>query len=291
MRAVQTAAEDVDRISGGRVELASSTLHDLSIRWRAWRVPRLQSPSILIDGVDLRPQLPVPSIDLYLGSIADRTKEMIARIRGQKPHTLTLPLVVPDAQAPYLGYEKPRTWYPREVGAGSREVYDLVAAGAAALYAKRSRIMVNSKRQGLEGFISSGDEWSPFVREVRDLVLRLNYALPQSEEDRQELRAICERLVDFEAYTLDQLREELSTRPYALWRRLRLRTLDRIQHAEIPIGEGMELGGIDDEAEILFAGRLERHLLHYLVAPNIVQLSTLTCYAKLHPPVMVGMTF
>jgi hypothetical protein len=208
MRAVQTAAEDIDRMSGGRVELANSTLRDLSLRWRAWRVPRLQSPSILIDGVDLRRQLPVPPIDMYVGSMADRAKEMIARIRGQKAHTLTLPLVVPDAQAPYLGYETPRTWYPPEVEAGSREVYDLVAACGSALYVKGSHIMVNSKRQGMDGFISSSNGWGSFVGDVRDLVLRLNYALPQSEEDREQLRKICEQLINFEAYTLDQLQEE-----------------------------------------------------------------------------------
>lgn len=208
-RAIQAAREDIERMSAGRVDFGDVTFHDLSQKWRAWWVPRLLSPSVLIGGVDLRPQLPRPSIDEYRRSVAYRAKEMIARIRGQKPHTLTLPLTLPDSHMTYYGYEIPRTWYPPDMTAGSREVYDLVAALATALYVKTSGVVVTSKRQGLDGFVSSADEWSSFVADVRDTVQRLNYRLPDHAEGREHLRQICKALPAFEAYMLGQLHDEL----------------------------------------------------------------------------------
>lgn len=193
----------VDLLSGKRVDLVVHSVADLSQPWNAWIIPGLLDTCRLIDGADLRAGVPMPTQADYLRSLALRASRLMGRIRDQ--NAPGRPVAPPDARIPYLGYARRRTWYPRGVEAGTKELLALVAACACALFAKRENCFVRSKLEALSGYSRLGAPWSGFVGEVASTCERLGYRLPESAPDQLHLQDLCRQVPDFEEQTLAEL--------------------------------------------------------------------------------------
>jgi predicted nucleotidyltransferase len=197
----------VDLLSGNRVDLVVHSVADLSQPWNAWIIPGLLDTCRLIDGADLRTGVSMPTQAEYVRSVALRASRLMGRIRDQ--NAPGRPVAPPDASIKYLGYARQRTWYPRGVEGGTKELLALVAACACALFAKRANCFVRSKLEALSGYSSLGAPWSGFVAEVAFTCDRLGYRLPESAPDQLHLQELCRQVPDFEEQTLAELASEL----------------------------------------------------------------------------------
>jgi hypothetical protein len=159
------------------------------------------------------------------------------------------PLTYPDPQAEFFGYDHRQT----RLADGSEEsgTRDLIRAtgwAATALIAWRAGRYVARKSEChhlYQQFI--GDEWSPLLTAIyENCRQRWSYRIPTEPADRQVLRRLCARALDFEnaflatyrVYVLNELRGA-----DAAGRRFARETLARMPFEDAEVREAADAGG------------------------------------------------
>ncbi len=190
--------------------------------------PNFKYGSILFYGQDIRDKLPLIPLPVWtrdrMHSSYWRTVHLFTR-----PTSICLPLNYPDSQVEFFGYTARLLRLPdgREVPC-TRDLIRLVGWSATAILAWKAGKYVARKKDCHRLYQESfTDEWGQFLQDVYEKCRgRWNYLIPQNITERQELRALCARTLDFEnhflqMYKLFLLEELLSIDPearhQALW--------------------------------------------------------------------------
>ncbi len=148
----------------------------------------------------------LPTADEYAAALTADVRSLVQSLRpGQ---LLSSPLQAPNQSLPLLGYEaKPLrsadgAWSP------STKALSMIAYwGASALIARRAGKFTPSRDDVIEIYRQEiGDDWTDLLVEI-DRVCReeYSYAIPPDEEGCASVRALAERVLEFENYLLGAL--------------------------------------------------------------------------------------
>ncbi len=156
--------------------------------------------SQLLYGPDYRPHVPMIGFELYQTHVVDFAVRMMAYLRGQEL-PLHYPLLPPDPQAEFLGYER-RT--VRQAGhAAEPSTKDLVGVAlriATARIALSAPVYVPDKHTCLVLYREHiNDEWLELPEALDQLCRReWCYLLPTGVAQRRALRSLAEATLAFE---------------------------------------------------------------------------------------------
>jgi hypothetical protein len=128
----------------------------------------------------------------------------------KRPALVRYPLAYPRPDEEFYGYDQRTMVLPD--GAEARCTRDLIrVAGwaATALIALKAGAYVARKRDCHRMYQQLiGDEWSGLIRDIYERCkLGWNYRIPAEPRDREDLRAICARTLEFENYFLATFKE------------------------------------------------------------------------------------
>ncbi len=190
--------ELVDDLGLGRLDLLVAEVNEFQHPFRRWQVPGLASSSTFVSGTDLVKDIALPTQEVHVNDLAFRARQLIGKVHGR--HMSQGPLEYPDASSEFFGYEKRRTWYPEGTETGTKEIVDLAIGCAAPFAAKLSGQLIRAKAHTVEVYRGCSDR--PFSESVPALYARCkqdwHYRIPQSQEDRNELRQYCEMVLTLE---------------------------------------------------------------------------------------------
>ncbi|MEQ4209619.1 nucleotidyltransferase domain-containing protein [Actinopolymorpha sp. B9G3] len=160
----------------------------------------------LLHGEDIRPELPLFDADTYVRSVVHTPYfSYTYPVQRRNAGHLVYPLQHFDPDGPFLGYDQ---WtIPGPDGTDQPSTKLLIATvgwTASAIIALRSGQYVRDKASCVELYQKHvADEWSDVVTQVHDLCRnRWHYQLPSSNDDRQTLRALCDRALGFQNHFL-----------------------------------------------------------------------------------------
>jgi hypothetical protein len=137
---VRRAGDEAQRRGRGRLELLTVRPEDLRRRF-AWLLLGLQAHGRHLSGPDLLADVPLPSLDDHVRSMAARAVGLMSLLRrGVK---LVPPFGHPHAHDPFYGYT---------TNGGTKALVNMLSAGAGALAAKQLGGLVLGKRHGVELF-------------------------------------------------------------------------------------------------------------------------------------------
>jgi hypothetical protein len=190
--------------------------------------PTLKLASELLYGEDIRERLALPSIDEWTRNRMHAAYWLIVKVFNRPP-AVRYPLEYPQPEQAFFGYDQRMMRLP---GGGqvrcTRDLVRVAGWAATALIALKSGTCVVRKRDchRLYGELI-GDQWSDLLRMIYERCKNAwGYRIPESPGDRQALRAICERTLDFEnhfmqifkAFVLDELGgDDPAARRDAVW--------------------------------------------------------------------------
>lgn len=169
----------------GRVELAGLTLN-------------FKLSTQFLYGEDIRDKIAAPSSDVWMRWAMHN---QLSSFVEERPNldVLVFPLDYPDPKAEFYGYD--RQTLPCSEGGEQRSTKWLVAINcwlATALVALRTGRYVGSKQEAVEMYKAHiGDEWTDFVEQVYGCRNQWHYLIPSGGADRQTLKHLCQRALEF----------------------------------------------------------------------------------------------
>jgi len=166
--------------------------------------PTLKMGSQLIYGQNVCSKYPILPLEAWTRERMHAAYCLLVTVY-QRPTPVHLPLVFPNSEDEFYGYTNRMVHLPdgKEVSC-TRNLVRTTGWAATALLALQAKQYVVRKRDcpGLYRH-SIGDEWSSLLEEIsfvcRD---KWQYLIPEAECDRQRLRALCERTLNFEQHFL-----------------------------------------------------------------------------------------
>ncbi len=178
--------------------------------------PTLKFGSSCIYGEDIRDALPLVPLEEWT---RDRMHSSLWRTVHicNRPPVLRYPLTYPDPHAEFYGYDARMLRLPsgQEVHC-TRDLIRLTGWSATAMIAFKAGKYVARKSECHKLYQTCfNDEWGQLLQDIYELCRgKWNYLIPEKQEDRQKLRAICERTLGFEnhfmqvykAFVLSELR-------------------------------------------------------------------------------------
>lgn len=186
------ASFELDVELSDEAELAAGLPPDLALAGR------------LIYGEEVRGRFPVVPIEEWARDRMHTSYWRLGTLFGRSG-PVSLPLGYPDPGAPCFGYEGRTTRTPdgREAP-GTRDLVRHTGWMATAILALDARIYVARKRDCHALYREHiGGEWSELLEEIYvSCTGRWNYLLPETVEEREELRAIGARTLLFERHFL-----------------------------------------------------------------------------------------
>lgn len=162
----------------------------------------------LLHGEDIRPDLPPYDADTYVRSVVHTPYVSYTYPRGNGPLTYPLDHIDPDGE--FFGFDQQTV--PGPDGTDQPSTKLLVATvgwTATAIIALRSGQYVRDKAACVELYQRYvADQWTDLVTQVHDLSRnRWHYLLPSDLTDRQTLRDLCHRTLDFQNHFLELYRQ------------------------------------------------------------------------------------
>ncbi len=181
----------------------------------------LKRSSILLFGEDTRANMTLPSRAAYTRDITDGVIEFLLRLH--RSDSVTYPITYPDPNGTFFGYDNmtklsynvAALYYPpdkaNDTYYATRELVECACRMASALLAFKTGSFVSTKRGSIETYNSEiHDEWSPFLTAMFEKgKMQWMYGLPKREEERAELRELCEQMLAFENSYLQHYRTYL----------------------------------------------------------------------------------
>jgi hypothetical protein len=155
----------------------------------------------LLYGEDIRPDLPPFDAETYVRSVVHTPylSYTYPIQRGDGP--LVYPLDHIDADGPFFGFDQ---WTDRADEPSAKLLIATVGWTATAIVALQSGQYVRDKAACVELYQKYvADEWTDLVTQVHDLCRnRWHYRIPAGDTDRQTLRDLCRRALDFQNHFL-----------------------------------------------------------------------------------------
>ena len=126
---------------------------------------------------------------------------------------VTYPLAYPDPDGAFFGYDQLQFLSSDRASArqGIRLLVESACRVGTALLAFKTDCSVSTKRESVQTYRELiNDEWASFLEAMFEKgKLRWGYNLPENEEERAELRVLCERMLPFENHYLRAYRAYL----------------------------------------------------------------------------------
>jgi len=163
-------------------------------------------------GEDIRSSIPMPDSEAYTRDVTDGAFTFITKVmRGVD--SVTLPLNYPDPDGEFYGYDAKRidSWYPATIHYGTKELVSLVGRISTAIIATRTGHITGSKREGIKRYRELvGDHWGTVIDSVYEhCKMRNRYMISEEEDERRELRGLCEDVLALENHYLEIYRAYL----------------------------------------------------------------------------------
>ena len=158
-------------------------------------------------GEDIRDQIPTFASDDWV-RWAIRAPQASLRVT-RSTEVLVFPLNHPDIQAEFYGYD--RQTIPCADGIdrpSSKWLIATVGWIATALVAYKTKQYVGSKREAVQLYQTHiNDQWAPLVEQIYEQCRNCwCYLIPDGEVERQMLRSLCERALEFSNHYLSVYR-------------------------------------------------------------------------------------
>ena len=121
-------------------------------------------------------------------------------LRRQEPH-LIYPLDYPDPEGEFYGYERWGSFYGgSDFGPGVRILVNSMTMIATALLGLKAQRQVGTKSQSVQDYKKYiGDEWTAYLINLYETCkTEWRYRIPETQEDRDYFRNLCERTLDYE---------------------------------------------------------------------------------------------
>lgn len=175
----------------------------------------VKNTSVLLYGEDTREHMSLPGREEYTRDATEIALKFLLWLR--QVENLTYPLAYPDPDGAFFGYDQLQFLSSDRASAspGIRLLVESACRVGTALLAFKTDCSVSTKRESVQTYRELiNDEWASFLEAMFEKgKLRWGYNLPENEEERAELRMLCERMLPFEnqylsahhAYLLAQL--------------------------------------------------------------------------------------
>ncbi len=166
--------------------------------------PQFKLGSALVYGEDIRERIPLVPMEVWTHDRMHAAYWLMISIFN-RPKVVHLPLGFPDPNDAWLGYANRKARLPDGTEVPStRNLIRSTGWAATALLALYARRYIVSKRECHTIYRAViNDEWAALFEDIYYYCReQWQYLLPQTDEDRQRLRAICERTLAFENYFL-----------------------------------------------------------------------------------------
>lgn len=166
----------------------------------------LKLASLLLHGPDIRDRLLLPPLDVYRADTVKAALCFMSRVlRGVDE--VPVPVDYPQPDGTFFGYDRKRVdaWYPAAVTQGLKEWVSTATRIARALVALQGGRYVGSKSEAIVCYGTNiGDEWSDYLAMLYQKGKgEWAYRVPEDIRERDALRRLCARFVEFERHFLD----------------------------------------------------------------------------------------
>jgi len=217
--------------------------------------PSLKGASLCLYGEDRRPQMSILPMDIWTRERMHAAYWLLVMVFHRSP-VVAPPLAYPDPTDRFFGYARRMVRLP--TGADVPSTRDLIRVTgwiATALLAYRAGVYVAAKSECHRAYRAHiSDAWAPLIE---DLYLHCRttwgYLIPSDEDEQRELRALCERTLQFENhflviyrdYMLAQLRtDDTASLCRALW------VLERIIYCDESVRHAVQALTDHDDADV-----------------------------------------
>jgi hypothetical protein len=160
--------------------------------------------SVLLYGEDTREHMSLPGREEYTRDATEIALKFLLWLR--QVENLTYPLAYPDPDGAFFGYDQLQFLSSDRAKArpGIRLLVESACRVGTALLAFKTDCSVSTKRESVQTYRELiNDEWASFLEAMFEKgKLRWGYNLPENEEERAELRMLCERMLPFENHYL-----------------------------------------------------------------------------------------
>lgn len=162
--------------------------------------PNLKLGSVLVYGQALRDDLPLTPIEGWTSDRMHSSYWRVARL-FTRPEIITCPLAHPDPGGEFYGYDRrvARLRDGRQVPC-TRDLIRLTGWAATARLAYERGVYVARKSECHTLYREHiGDEWASLLDDIYTLCRgKWSYLIPEAPEERERLRGLCARTLDFE---------------------------------------------------------------------------------------------
>jgi Polymerase beta, Nucleotidyltransferase len=164
----------------------------------------VKNTSVLLYGEDTREHMSLPGREEYTRDATEIALKFLLWLR--QVENLTYPLAYPDPDGAFFGYDQLQFLSSDRASAspGIRLLVESACRVGTALLAFKTDCSVSTKRESVQTYRELiNDEWASFLEAMFEKgKLRWGYNLPENEEERAELRMLCERMLPFENHYL-----------------------------------------------------------------------------------------
>ena len=164
----------------------------------------VKNTSVLLYGEDTREHMSLPGREEYTRDATEIALKFLLWLR--QVENLTYPLAYPDPDGAFFGYDQLQFLSSDRAIArqGIRLLVESACRVGTALLAFKTDCSVSTKRESVQTYRELiNDEWASFLEAMFERgKLCWSYNLPENEEERAELRMLCERMLPFENHYL-----------------------------------------------------------------------------------------
>lgn len=163
--------------------------------------------SKLIFGKDIRDEIVIPSVESYIEMTYETPFHFMKKVRGFSDEEELSELKYPDSDDIYYGYLSFVSDTHKTLE--SKPLLSLIGWICTSLIAIKSGVLVGKKSDVAKLYKKYADDtWRNYVFDAYRLIRgSLNYGIPNSEYDMEELRNLCEQTLNFEKYYIDELKK------------------------------------------------------------------------------------
>jgi predicted nucleotidyltransferase len=166
----------------------------------------IKQTSVLLYGEDTREHMSLPGREEYTRDATEIALKFLLWLH--QVENITYPLAYPDPDGAFFGYDQLQVLSDSSDRAkarpGIRMLVETACRIGTALLAFKTDRYVSTKRESVQTYCELiNDEWASFLEAMFEKgKLCWSYNLPETEEERAQLRVLCERMLPFENHYL-----------------------------------------------------------------------------------------
>ena len=166
----------------------------------------IKQTSVLLYGEDTREHMSLPGREEYTRDATEVALQFLLWLH--QVENITYPLAYPDPDGAFFGYDQLQVLSDSSDRAKARPGIRFLVESACrigtALLAFKTDRSVSTKRESVQTYRELiNDEWAAFLEAMFERgKLCWSYNLPENEEERAQLRMLCERMLPFENHYL-----------------------------------------------------------------------------------------